>query len=282
MGGFLGFDFALQAPATDRLATVLATLSDLGHDLDVATTTAELSGHDGRARTLLSELSEELDLTRRIIVTRADLAMAYRLREPEWADLLRQRQAALFDDLEASLGDGRGLAGTSADVRAYYLAKAFEKAGIDPSTWDPSRGAEYNREIIEKVYTYYGKLYLDNPYMMWAGMANLIGPSFAAGFFDLSMIREWARTAAEGLDKIPDEVRHLLPPGVESLEELARATDEDLERSSRRSSCRCRRRSSSTRRSCTRRTSRAAWTRCVSCAPRGSRWTTTRRSRRGR
>jgi uncharacterized protein YukE len=136
------------------------------------------------------------------------------------------------EDLKALLDRARALGLPPAQyaplLKEYYLAKAFEKAGIDPATWDPSRGAEYNRDIIEKVYTYYGKLYLDNPYMMWAGMANLIGPSFAAGFFDLSMIRDWARTAAEGLDKIPDYVKRILPPGIDGLEELANATDEDL------------------------------------------------------
>jgi hypothetical protein len=136
------------------------------------------------------------------------------------------------EDLKKLLDEARRLGLPPADyaplLQQYYLAKAFERAGIDPTKWDPSRGAEYNREIIEKVYTYYGNLYLDNPYLMWAGMANMIGPSFAAGFFDLSMIREWARTAADGLDKIPDEVKRMLPPGIDSLEDLARATDEDL------------------------------------------------------
>jgi len=63
------------------------------------------------------------------------------------------------------------------------------KAGIDPTTWDFNHGTEANWEIIKKVYDYYGRLYLKNPDLQWAGMANMIGPSFAGGFRDLAMLR---------------------------------------------------------------------------------------------
>lgn len=79
-------------------------------------------------------------------------------------------------------------------LQAYWVAVAAEQAGIDLAAWDPSRGAGELSEIIQAVYTYYGNLYLDNPYLQWAGMANLIGPSFAAGFSDLHLFRRIAET----------------------------------------------------------------------------------------
>lgn len=82
-------------------------------------------------------------------------------------------------------------------LQMYWVALAAQKAGIDLSQWDPTRGAGELSDIIKKVYTYYGDLYLDHPYLMWAGMANMIGPSFAAGFFDLDLFRR----IADVLDK---------------------------------------------------------------------------------
>ncbi|PSL04802.1 hypothetical protein CLV30_105269 [Haloactinopolyspora alba] len=74
----------------------------------------------------------------------------------------------------------------------YWESRALERAGIDRDEWDPSRGADVQRDIIEKVYTYYGDLYGANNNLIWAGMANMIGPSFAAGFFDLAEFKDLA------------------------------------------------------------------------------------------
>ncbi|GAB3584813.1 hypothetical protein GCM10027406_31910 [Leifsonia lichenia] len=87
-----------------------------------------------------------------------------------------------------------GLIETKSDTYAHFLTaywnhKALVKAGIDPKKWDISRGTEANWEIIKKVYDYYGRLYLKNPDLQWAGMANMIGPSFAGGFRDLATLR---------------------------------------------------------------------------------------------
>lgn len=79
-------------------------------------------------------------------------------------------------------------------LRAYWVAVAAEHAGIDLAAWIPARGAGELSDIIQAVYTYYGNLYLDHPYLQWAGMANLVGPSFAAGFLDLHLFREVAQT----------------------------------------------------------------------------------------
>jgi hypothetical protein len=110
-------------------------------------------------------------------------------------DLLRQLEAARAMGLQPR--EYRDL------LQTYWVTKAAEKAGIDLCAWDPSRGAEGLRGIIEAVYTYYGQLYLDNPYMQWAGMANLIGPSFAGGFFDLNMLRDLANRIGDKLDQLP-------------------------------------------------------------------------------
>ncbi|GAB2777711.1 hypothetical protein GCM10027020_33990 [Nocardioides salsibiostraticola] len=110
----------------------------------------------------------------------------------------------------------------------YWDGVALEAAGIEAGTWDVTRGAAYNSETITAVYEYYGNLFLENPEMTWAGMANLIGPSFAGGFYDLDMVRSWAQSVEGGIDRVPD-----LPGSVdddlrERLGGLASLSDEDL------------------------------------------------------
>ncbi|QGG96647.1 hypothetical protein [Actinomarinicola tropica] len=73
-------------------------------------------------------------------------------------------------------------------LRDFWLARGLLRAGIDPASWNPEDGALANRANIEAVYAYYGDLFLQNPEFQWAGMANMIGPSFAAGFFDLELM----------------------------------------------------------------------------------------------
>ncbi|MEV6773309.1 hypothetical protein AB0N05_32215 [Nocardia sp. NPDC051030] len=75
-------------------------------------------------------------------------------------------------------------------LQGFWQREAFEQAGIDPATWRPELGAEANKDNIVKVYQYYGRLFLDHPELQWAGMANMIGPSFAGGFFDLDMMQD--------------------------------------------------------------------------------------------
>jgi len=81
-------------------------------------------------------------------------------------------------------------------LQLYWVSVAAERAGIDLSQWDPARGANALSDIIQRVYTYYGDLFLENPQLQWAGMANLVGPSFAAGFFDLGLFRRIAGALA--------------------------------------------------------------------------------------
>lgn len=89
-------------------------------------------------------------------------------------------------------------------LKNYWITKAMTAAGIDPATWDPAKGVDGNREIITKVYNYYGQLYLNNPDLKWAAMANMIGPSFAGGFYDLDLMRDVARGVQSAGKVIPE------------------------------------------------------------------------------
>ncbi len=112
-------------------------------------------------------------------------------------------------------------------LRDYWLSQAYERAGIDPDTWDPSLGAYANMPNIEAVYRYYGELYLAFPHLEWAGMANLIGASFAGGFLDLNMLRNFAHAAA-GPEWLPTPLDSLPGSPVPYLEDLGNLTAEEL------------------------------------------------------
>ena len=86
---------------------------------------------------------------------------------------------------------------TGADPATYsevlqqmYVTRAAEKTGIDLAGWDTSKGAEALMGQVGGSYEYYAQLYLENPDFTWAGMANLVGPDFAAGFLDLHSFRD--------------------------------------------------------------------------------------------
>jgi hypothetical protein len=81
----------------------------------------------------------------------------------------------------------------ASSLRRKWLDRAFDAAGIDQTHWDPTRGVDANRRTIERVYDYYGRLYVEHPRLEWAGMANLIGPSFYAGFLDVGFLPDLAR-----------------------------------------------------------------------------------------
>ncbi|HEU0104507.1 MAG TPA: hypothetical protein VFR07_19525 [Mycobacteriales bacterium] len=104
-------------------------------------------------------------------------------------------------------------------LEAFWQARGLEAAGIDLTTWRPELGTDANRDTVLAVYRYYGELFRAHPELEWAGMANLVGPGFAAAFFDLAQMRDAARAVED------------LPPGaapVESMRALARLTDAEL------------------------------------------------------
>ncbi|MBB4854390.1 hypothetical protein HNP40_001777 [Mycobacteroides chelonae] len=110
-------------------------------------------------------------------------------------------------------------------LQGYWQREALEATGIDPSTWDPSKGAEANADTIRKVYEYYGKLFLEHPELQWAGMANMIGPSFAGAFFDLDQMQQVAKQMEANLPNIPG-----IPDEVEDrIHQLARMPASELQ-----------------------------------------------------
>ena len=54
---------------------------------------------------------------------------------------------------------------------------------------------EENRRTVEAVYGYYGRLFVEHPYLQWAGLAAMIGPAFYAGFLDLGVLPDAVRGA---------------------------------------------------------------------------------------
>ena len=85
------------------------------------------------------------------------------------------------------------------ELKEALLNRALKRAGIERSSWRPARGVDENRRTVEAVYAYYGRLFLDHPYLKWAGMANMIGPAFIAGFRDIGFVPEVGRRAVHAV-----------------------------------------------------------------------------------
>ena len=105
---------------------------------------------------------------------------------------------------------------------SYWNNHAMQQLGIDPSHWDTAKGTEYNWDTIRSVYDFYGQAYLANPDLQWAGMANMIGPSFAGGFRDMAMLRDLAQ-------QITNNPAADIPlPVLDQLEQLAGMSDQEI------------------------------------------------------
>lgn len=136
-------------------------------------------------------------------------------------DCDREREVSPVEQADAAPSDGRSLVppSTSASqLRREWLDRALASAGIDPREWDPTRGVEVNRNTIESVYAYYGRLYLSDPRLEWAGMANIVGPAFYAGFLDVGFLPDQIRRTVR-------VVRSLVRRGLRKL----RRRDRELE-----------------------------------------------------
>lgn len=149
------------------------------------------------------------------------------LASDEFRQWMRENPEAAKAALDAAVADGT-LSETSQVYRDflvnYWNDGAMSEAGIDPDSWRPELGTEANAETITEVYEYYGQLFLENPDLQWAGMANMIGPSFAGGFHDLDMIRDIAQAAGNIPPGIP------VPPDIRArLEQLSNLSDAELE-----------------------------------------------------
>jgi hypothetical protein len=81
------------------------------------------------------------------------------------------------------------------ELNEAWFNRALESAGVSRERWHPTRGVDENRRIVEAVYGYYGRLFLEHPYLKWAGMASMIGPAFYAGFRDLCFLPDAGRRA---------------------------------------------------------------------------------------
>lgn len=81
------------------------------------------------------------------------------------------------------------------ELKEAWLQRALDSAGIERRIWHPDRGVDENRRAVEAVYDYYGRLFLEHPYLKWAGLASMIGPAFYAGFRDIGFLPDVARRA---------------------------------------------------------------------------------------
>jgi hypothetical protein len=105
-------------------------------------------------------------------------------------------------------------------LQQYWLVKVADEAGIDLTKWDPAKGSAANLNNMLNVYTEYGKLFLAHPELQWAGMANMIGPAFDAGFMDLGAMKDFARQLADKIDHLPPGVKETLPPELVQFAKL--------------------------------------------------------------
>ena len=81
------------------------------------------------------------------------------------------------------------------ELQEVWFKRALDRAGIERGSWHPGRGVEENRRTVEAVYGYYGRLFIEHPYLQWAGLAGMIGPAFYAGFRDLGLLPDAVRGA---------------------------------------------------------------------------------------
>jgi hypothetical protein len=83
----------------------------------------------------------------------------------------------------------------ASELQDVWFERALQRAGIDRKTWHPAQGVDKNSKTVQAVYGYYGQLFLEHPYLQWAGMAGMIGPAFYAGFLDLGLVPDAVRGA---------------------------------------------------------------------------------------
>ncbi len=120
------------------------------------------------------------------------------LSEAERLDIVARYQDLLDNSAAAGTADAWKDELDADALQALFTIRALDRAGIDPSTWDPALGLEHNAVTIEAVYEYYSELYRNDPdRLWWSGMAALIGPSFYGGFQDLETFTRIFDAAAQ-------------------------------------------------------------------------------------
>ncbi len=123
--------------------------------------------------------------------------------------------------LDAARQDGIAPPRYATLLAQYWASRAAADAGINLGTWDPSKGVDGNRSTISAVYTFYGQLYLNDPKLQWAGMAAMIGPSFAGGFLDLGMMKKIAQDIGKPINDLPGFLKDALPPELRGLGDIS-------------------------------------------------------------
>lgn len=73
--------------------------------------------------------------------------------------------------------------------RRDWAAVAYLQAGVDPATLDPGAGLVANDARVRAIYEFYGDAFRATPEMQWAGFANLVGPTFYAGWQDIHVLK---------------------------------------------------------------------------------------------
>lgn len=145
-----------------------------------------------------------------------------------FGNLFGEKNGGVSDDLPTDLptlqkmldqarASGKDPKEYAALLQQYWLVKAAKDAGIELNRWDPNAGVDANMQNILNVYKFYGKLFLEHPELQWAGMANMIGPSFAAGFMDLDGMKDFAQRLSEKIESLPPPVRAMLPADLTGL-----------------------------------------------------------------
>jgi hypothetical protein len=207
-------------PLLQRTLTELSRASHvlIANALDQEQTSSVTDGAAGPGSRTSDELTDLL----------ADMTPAERaayLKSDEFARWAAEHPDAAKLALDAAVDDGvipmnnKAYADFLSD---YWNNKATDEMGIDPSTWDTSKGTEANWETIKSVYDFYGKQFLDNPDLQWAGMANMIGPSFAGGFQDMAAMRDIAQAILD------NPISDLPVPYLDQLEIVANMSDTEL------------------------------------------------------
>ena len=70
---------------------------------------------------------------------------------------------------------------TKAEWQALLKKEMLEKYGVDLDDWDPSKGFEHNKEIVEGVYQWYSDMFREHDYMPWVGLARMVGAPVVEG-----------------------------------------------------------------------------------------------------
>jgi uncharacterized protein YukE len=100
--------------------------------------------------------------------------------------------------------------------------EALRLAGIDPASWDPSKGLDRIDAEAQAAWELYATLYEMNPdQFLWAGMAKLAGGTFYAGFQDINVLRRALEEGALTAEQVRELLRTWFPglpgPALEPL-----------------------------------------------------------------